>query len=645
VPASFFSDHSRAMPGPAQAQKRLASRLACLLVVIAALCVAAKPLDAAEPRRILLLHAYNYTLPQAYLLADAARERLNQRSPQKIELYGENLDLIRFPEAGQQQLIADFLRERYAQKQPHLVMVLGGEALPFVVRHRAKFAPGVPVVFVGTSRVTLSTMQLPADVTGHAGDQAATVGNTLALAERLQPSARRLYIIAGSGPNDRRWQEIVRTALGSRLQKFETTYLYERSYDELLAEVSQIPRDSIVIMLTVIRDRAGRLLIPWEVTREVLKVSQAPIYSPHIFPPVQGLIGGFIETDESMARVGADIALEVLDGKNPATIPPRAAEGHYRVDHRALQRFGLSESDLPAGTVVLNKELTLWDQYRAQVIGAAAIVLLQTALIAGLLIERERRRRAAARAETARAETGQYRENLAHLARVHTAGEMSTAIAHEVNQPLAAIKNYAFAARLRLAGGFDDPAKFEELLDKIETQASRAGDVLHSLRAMMKKHESEPARVEVGQLIADTLKLVEMETRKGDIRLETSIAPDLPPVFVDGIQIQQVVLNLTRNAIEAMDEAGQEDSVITVGVRGNGHGEIAVSVADRGPGIAPDDTERIFDPFYSTKAGGLGVGLSLCRAIIEAHGGRLWLNPNAGGGSIFQFTLPAMKMG
>src|SRR5262245_9763306 len=160
--------------------RTLSARLPPVFIAIAALLSVAKPLHAsAEPRRILLLHAYNYTLPAAFFMADAARERLSQRSPRKIELYGENLDLIRFPEAGQQQLVADFLRDRYAQRRPHLVMVLGGEALPFVVRHRGQFAPGVPVVFVGTSRVTLSTMQLPADVTGHAGDQAATLGNTL----------------------------------------------------------------------------------------------------------------------------------------------------------------------------------------------------------------------------------------------------------------------------------------------------------------------------------------------------------------------------------------------------------------------------------------------------------------------------------
>ena len=165
----------------------------------------------------------------------------------------------------------------------------------------------------------------------------------------------------------------------------------------------------------------------------------------------------------------------------------------------------------------------------------------------------------------ARIETGQYRESLAHLVRVHTVGEMSTAIAHEINQPLVAIKNYALAARRRLAGTADT-AKVEELLDKIGGQASRAGDVLHTLRTMVKKHESEVTRTEIGQLVTEALKLVEMESRSASVRFECVISPDLPPVFADGIQIQQVVLNLTRNAIEAIEEAGIPTAVVRIEV-------------------------------------------------------------------------------
>jgi C4-dicarboxylate-specific signal transduction histidine kinase len=307
-------------------------------------------------------------------------------------------------------------------------------------------------------------------------------------------------------------------------------------------------------------------------------------------------------------------------------------------DWRELQRWNISEALLPPGSIVQFREPTVWQHYRSQIVGAFAIILLQAALITGLLYERQARRRAAELAGKARMEMGRYREDLAHLARVHTVGAMSAAIAHEINQPLVAIKNYALAARRRLASPVG-AAKAEELLDKIGTQASRAGDVLQSLRAMVKKQQSEATRVEVGRLVANALKLAGLESRNGTVRVETSISPNLPPVFVDEIQIQQVVLNLTRNAIEAIEEAGIASSVVKVRVAGT-EDEIAVSVADCGPGIAPDDAEHIFDPFYSTKGGGLGVGLSISRDIVEAHGGRLSLAPNEGGGCVFKFTLP-----
>ena len=285
-----------------------------------------------------------------------------------------------------------------------------------------------------------------------------------------------------------------------------------------------------------------------------------------------------------------------------------------------------------------------WREYPLQILSALAVVLIQAALIAWLLLERQRRKRAAEQMGRAQAETGRYRESLAHLVRVHAVGEMSAAIVHEINQPLVAIQNYALAARRRLAGTVD-AAKVEDLLDKIGEQASRAGDVLRSLRTMVKKHESETTRIEVGQLVADTLKLVEMESRSANIRFESVISRDLPPIFVDGVQIQQVVLNLIRNAIEAIEEAGIATSLIKIGVSGTAENEIAVSVTDYGPGIGPDDAKHIFEPFYSTKGGGLGVGLSISRAIIEAHGGHISLAPNVDSGCVFQFTLPTSHEG
>ena len=351
------------------------------------------------------------------------------------------------------------------------------------------------------------------------------------------------------------------------------------------------------------------------------------------------------ETAETRYLVGLPQPelVEIIAREPASTIVLYLAQFRDRVGQpytpREVLRAISAESTAPTLT-----ERPLWREYPLQILSALAVVLLQAALIAWLLLERQRRKRAAEQMGRAQAETGRYRESLAHLVRVHAVGEMSAAIVHEINQPLVAIQNYALAARRRLAGTVD-AAKVEDLLDKIGEQASRAGDVLRSLRTMVKKHESETTRIEVGQLVADTLKLVEMESRSANIRFESVISRDLPPIFVDGVQIQQVVLNLIRNAIEAIEEAGIATSLIKIGVSGTAENEIAVSVTDYGPGIGPDDAKHIFEPFYSTKGGGLGVGLSISRAIIEAHGGHISLAPNVDSGCVFQFTLPTSHEG
>ncbi|MCC8999625.1 MAG: hypothetical protein LM522_09020 [Candidatus Contendobacter sp.] len=246
----------------------------------------------------------------------------------------------------------------------------------------------------------------------------------------------------------------------------------------------------------------------------------------------------------------------------------------------------------------------------------------------------------------ARTETARYQERLAHLIRIHTVGEMSAAIAHEINQPLMAIKNYALAALRRLKDGSAPPEKQHELLDKIVFQATRAGDVIQRLRSLVRKHDVEARELDLNHLIADTLKLVEIDCQWRDIRLETRLATNLPPVVADHIQIQQVILNLARNAIEAM-EANPDaiDPYVSIETARTGLEEVTVRVSDCGPGLASDEAERIFESFYSTKASGLGIGLSICRKMIESHGGRLWISPNPAGGAVFHFTLPATTAG
>ncbi|MFO1313396.1 MAG: GAF domain-containing sensor histidine kinase [Burkholderiales bacterium] len=242
--------------------------------------------------------------------------------------------------------------------------------------------------------------------------------------------------------------------------------------------------------------------------------------------------------------------------------------------------------------------------------------------------------------EAAEVEAAQWREKLAHLVRVHTAGEMSAALAHEITQPLGAIENYALAARRRMSDETPDPHRVRELIDKVIGQATRAGDVVTRMRGMVQRHELEPGEIDLARAVRDCVEMVKLDCEVGGIRIEVRPAERLPTAYADEIHVQQVILNLLRNAMDAVQTLPSDAAkaiAIDVGLDDQG---IFVEVADRGPGIATADLERVFESFYSTKPKGLGIGLAICRRLIEAHGGTLRAAHNPGGGASFRMTLP-----
>jgi signal transduction histidine kinase len=220
---------------------------------------------------------------------------------------------------------------------------------------------------------------------------------------------------------------------------------------------------------------------------------------------------------------------------------------------------------------------------------------------------------------------------------------MSAALAHEITQPLGAIENYALAARRRIGEGPPDLARVGDLLDKVIGQATRAGDVVMRMRGMVQRHELEPKEIDVERVVGQCIEMVKMECELRDIRIELKPAGRLPAVVADEIHLQQVILNLLRNAMEAVELPRPGISrEIAVEIGRDGVEAVSVQVADRGAGIAEGDLERVFESFYSTKPSGLGIGLAICRKLIEAHGGALWASHNPGGGAVFRFTLPVV---
>jgi two-component system sensor kinase FixL len=225
---------------------------------------------------------------------------------------------------------------------------------------------------------------------------------------------------------------------------------------------------------------------------------------------------------------------------------------------------------------------------------------------------------------------------LIHVSRLTELGQMVSALAHEVNQPLTAVNSYVRAGlRLVRAG---DIARAEDALQKAADQVTRASQVIQRLRQFVKKDESHRNPEDVRRAIEEAAGLAMLGVDGLQVRLQMEFAPDTPLVLIDKVQIQQVLLNLIRNAVEAMAASTRRELEIRTTVPADGM--VEVSVTDSGPGLPPEIRERLFQPFTTTKSAGMGVGLSICRSIVEGHRGHIWLSDPPGGGTAFHFTLP-----
>ena len=237
-------------------------------------------------------------------------------------------------------------------------------------------------------------------------------------------------------------------------------------------------------------------------------------------------------------------------------------------------------------------------------------------------------------------EREQLEKQLAHLMRVSTLEGLSGALAHELKQPLASILANAETAKAMLAAKNPDLEQVAKILGEIVQEEHRADEVIRSLRALLKKGEHREAVINLNDLLASTLRLLHSELVKRKINVDTELKAELPPVSGDSVELQQVLINLMMNAMEAMASAPPSERTLSIVTRETNEGNVEVSIRDQGPGMPPDELEKTFEPFFSTKEGGLGLGLSICSNIIKSHGGQITLRNAGGGGMVATTSLP-----
>jgi PAS domain S-box-containing protein len=341
----------------------------------------------AEPSHVLVLSDTGSTAAEVQILARVANEL--RSDPHEVELYRETLDILRFPAPGQQAVVAEFLRSRYSSRPIDAVLAMGPASLAFVAEWRTELFPQAPIVY-GAVRAASVPPEL-ADATGIVSSF--DLVKTLELALALQPEAQQLVVITGAAPLDLSWNARARALLEPYRNRIETTYLEALPKTEVLARARALPRQTIVLLLTMQQDGAGDIFVDGrEVAREIAGAATAPVYSVYETYIGQGVVGGFVESFDAMGAAMSALTVRLLSGEQAADLPAVESAKVYAVDSRALRRWNLDEALLPPGTTVLFREPSPWTQYRSEVLGIASLVALQTLLIAALLLYIRKRR-------------------------------------------------------------------------------------------------------------------------------------------------------------------------------------------------------------------------------------------------------------
>jgi signal transduction histidine kinase len=589
-----------------------------------AISASAEPL----PRSVLIIDQSNPNAPWAMAFRATLVSALKADSPNPIAVYSESLDLARFNSPQYVELLRTYLTEKYRDKPIGVIVAHGSTALEVFLRLRPQLWPSVPVVFGVVDAPSLARLGPPSDVTGTTFRL--TLRNAVTAARALVPDLKRIALVGDPlerQPFRRHFVQELPLFAG----EIEFIDLLGLPMADLKMRLATLPDDSAIYYLAIYGIGTGN---PRDAIPILAEVANRPIVSDTVTHIGYGSAGGIVVLPEPIAQETARRALRILDGANPTQMP--VVEGDFTrpvFDWRQLQRWKVSESGLPPGSEVRFRTPTLWDQYRWQAITILAVLAFQAAMIAWLLFERRRRRAAELNSRHRLLE-------VIHLSRTAAAGALSTSFAHELNQPLAAILSNAQAAELLLAASPPDLEQVKEILSDIRQADLRASEIITHLRRLLKKSDIELRNFDLNDTIADTLHILEPEATKRGVALSNDRGQSALPVRADPVHLQQVLVNLAANGMDAMLSCLPGKRMLEFRAALSRETEVEVSVSDSGTGIPADKLKAVFETFYTTKQQGTGLGLSIARTIVETYGGRIWAENRAGGGAVFRFTLP-----
>jgi signal transduction histidine kinase len=593
-------------------------------VTVTLTSAAAAPL----PRAALIIDEPDPPSSAPTIFSSTLRTTLSNFIP-RVAVSGETLNFTRFADPRRKLILRTYIQHKYADEHFGVVIAVGASAFDLVSRWRSELWPSVPIVFAAIDEMTAAELKLDSNTTGLIMQR--SLKSMMTAARILVPDLQGVTVLGGSLEKDAYRRQYLRE-LPILAAETKLTNLTGSPLAVQTTRAAALPDKTAILYTSLFIDDEGTRYSAGDALAEIARVANRPIVVDVENLVGLGATGGFVLNNVSYAKEVASLALRILDGDSVTANPVEISEFTQPVfDWRQLQRWGVSESRLPPGSEIRFREPTAWDLYRMQILTVMAVVVGQLALISWLIFERRRRRLAEVAARNVTSE-------LAHMNRMATAGELSASIAHEVNQPLTGIVTLASAALRWLSRENPDVGQARQLLGQVVAAGQHASDIVTNVRAMFRRDTHEKRPVDLNKLIQSVLGLVYIDLRKYSIESRIHLDQHLPPVLGSEVQLQQVILNLVMNAIESMNSS--ELRVLSIKSGFTEHKAVHISIEDTGSGIDPSNLDSIFKPLFTTKERGMGMGLSICRSIIEAHDGRIWVSAGAAGGSIFQFQLP-----